>query len=78
MTVLAITGGSGRIGTALRPYLRLEYRLRLLDVREPSDTPGSGEEFQRIDVATLSAVEAALDGANAVLHLAGQPNPSST
>jgi uronate dehydrogenase len=39
MTRLAITGGAGRIGTALRPLLREDYALRLLDVREPAAPP---------------------------------------
>ena len=78
MTVLAITGGTGRIGTALRPFLRDEYQLRLLDVREPSTSLVSGEEFQQINVATLASVEAAFEGVGAVLHLAGQPSTAAT
>ena len=78
MKVLAITGGAGRISTALRPRLREDYRLRLLDVREPVTTLAADEEFQRIDVAGLPAVEAAFDGVDAVLHLAAQPSTSAT
>lgn len=78
MSVLAITGGSGRIGTALRPLLREQFDLRLLDVREPSVPLEAGEEFRRLDVADLSAMEAALDGVDAVLHLAGQPSTAAT
>jgi NAD+ dependent glucose-6-phosphate dehydrogenase len=78
VSVLAITGGSGRIGTALRPLLRPEYQLRLLDVREPSVSPETGEEFRKVDVADLSAVEGALEGVDAVVHLAGQPSTSAT
>ena len=78
MSVLAITGGSGRIGTALRPLLRDEYQLRLLDVREPSTELVTGEDFQQIDLASLPSVEAALEGVNAVLHLAGQPSTAAT
>lgn len=78
MTLLAITGGCGRIGTAIRPLLRDEYQLRLLDVKEPSDSLVGSEEFQQIDVASLASVQAALEGVDAVLHLAGQPSTAST
>jgi NAD+ dependent glucose-6-phosphate dehydrogenase len=74
MTRLAITGGAGRIGTALRPLLREDYALRLLDVREPTQPPVDREEFLQVDVANLAAVELAFAGVDAVLHLAGQPN----
>ena len=77
MKLLAITGASGRIGTALRPLLRERYRLRLLDVHEPTSALATDEEFQQIDVARMTAVEAALEGADAVLHLAGQPSPGA-
>lgn len=76
--LLAITGGAGRIGTALRPFLREHYRLRLLDLLEPGGDLQEGEEFQRLDAASLAAVEAALTGAQAVLHLAGQPSTGGT
>ncbi len=78
MKLLAITGAAGRVGTALRPLLRERYRLRLLDVRELPNGLASGEEFQQVDVTDMSVVETALEGADAVLHLAGQPNPSAT
>ena len=78
MNRLVITGGAGRIGTALRPLLREQYQLRLLDVQEPSTSLGANEEFRLIDVANLEAVETALEGADAVLHLAGQPSTAST
>jgi UDP-glucose 4-epimerase len=76
--LLAITGGAGQIGTALRPLLRPHYRLRLIDVRAPADAPGEGEEAVEADIADLAAAEQALRGADAVLHLAGQRSPSAT
>jgi nucleoside-diphosphate-sugar epimerase len=78
MTTLIITGGAGRIGTALRPLLRSDYRIRLLDVREPAVALETGEEFQLLDVEDLSKVEAAFDGGDAVLHLAGNPSTAGT
>ena len=73
--VLAITGGAGRIATALRPLLREHYRLRLLDIRSAPDAMHD-DEYRQLDVAQLDAVEPALAGAHAVLHLAA--NASTT
>src|ERR1700694_5564366 len=75
--LLAITGGAGRIGTAIRPLLREHYRIRLLDVREPP-TALEGDEFVKADVADLAAVESGLAGCEAVLHLAGNPSTAGT
>ena len=77
MKLMAITGASGRIGTALRPLLRNAYRLRLLDVREPATPLEHEEDFTLVDMADLTAVAAALEGVDAVLHLAGQPSTSA-
>jgi nucleoside-diphosphate-sugar epimerase len=74
--LLAITGGGGRIATALRPLLREHYRIRLLDVREPP-TALDGDEFLQLDVTGLEAAERGCAGANAVLHLAGNPSTAA-
>jgi nucleoside-diphosphate-sugar epimerase len=78
LPLLAITGGSGRIGTALRPLLLPTYRLRLLDIHAPPAAVGEEEEFQQINVADLQPLHAALSGVDSVLHLAGQPSTSAT
>jgi nucleoside-diphosphate-sugar epimerase len=75
--LLVITGGAGRIATALRPLLREQYRIRLLDVREPP-TALDSDEFVKADVVSLAAMESGLAGSDAVLHLAGNPNPAGT
>jgi len=75
--LLAITGGGGRIATAIRPLLREQYRLRLLDLREPP-TALEGDEFVTADVASLAAMESGLAGAEAVLHLAGNPSTAGS
>jgi len=75
--LLAITGGGGRIATAIRPLLRAQYRIRLLDLHEPP-TALDGDEFVNADVVSLAAMESALAGADAVLHLAGNPSTSGT
>src|ERR1700730_812699 len=75
--LLVITGGGGRIATAIRPLLREHYRIRLLDVREPS-TALDGDEFVNADVTSLEADERACAGCDAVLHLAGNPSTAGT
>ena len=75
--LLVITGGGGRIATAIRPLLREHYRIRLLDVREPP-TALDGDEFVAADVANLAATESGLAGSAAVLHLAGNPSTAGT
>ena len=52
--------------------------MRLIDVREPPNTLETEETFRRMDVGDLGALQSALGGADAVLHLAGNPNTSAT
>jgi nucleoside-diphosphate-sugar epimerase len=75
---LVITGGAGRIGTALRPLLRPNYRLRLVDTRSPDEAPVVDEEAVLADASELEAMQSAFAGADAVLHLAGNPNTAAT
>jgi nucleoside-diphosphate-sugar epimerase len=76
-TVL-ITGGAGRIATALRPFLRSTYRLRLVDLKPLAEPTVDGEEFIQADASDLAAMEEASSGVNAVVHLAGNPVTSGT
>ena len=75
--LLAITGGAGRIATAIRPFLRDRYRLRLADLR-PAQNLQDGEEALTADVANLADAERIAAGADLVLHLAGNPSTSGT
>jgi nucleoside-diphosphate-sugar epimerase len=77
--ILAITGGSGRIGSAVRPFLRERYRLRLVDVRPaPQPVLEGAEDFVETDCGDLDATLRALSGVDAVLHLAANPATSAT
>jgi NAD+ dependent glucose-6-phosphate dehydrogenase len=76
--LLTITGGSGRIGAALAPLLRDRYQIRLMDLREPESQLLSQDEFLRGDVSNLGDAERAVEGAAAVLHLAGNPSTSAS
>jgi NAD+ dependent glucose-6-phosphate dehydrogenase len=75
--LLAITGGAGRIATAIRPMLREHYQLRLADLRGATDIQ-PGEESVVADVSDLAAAERVTRGASAVLHLAADPSTSAT
>jgi len=74
--LVLITGGAGRIGTAMRPLLRSTYRLRLTDIRPPAET--GDDEFIQADTSDLPALQAACAGVDAVVHLAGQPDTAAT
>lgn len=68
---LAVTGGSGRVGRALRAELAGRFEtLRIVDRTAPDDLRAS-EEFVRADLADAGAAARALAGADAIVHLAG-------
>ena len=48
--------------------------LRLLDVQEPDEAPGPGEEFRRVAVTDQDATTDACRGATALVHLGGDPS----
>ncbi|MFI1582710.1 NAD-dependent epimerase/dehydratase family protein [Embleya sp. NPDC020630] len=71
---VAVTGAAGTIGSAIRKALRCEAaRLILLD-RVPLHPEAENEDVRTVDLRDADAVEAALAGADRVLHLAGVPN----
>jgi nucleoside-diphosphate-sugar epimerase len=76
--LVVITGGAGRVGTAMRPLLRSMYRLRLVDVQPPPAAPVDGEEFIEADVVDPQAAERVVAGADAVVHLAANASTNST
>jgi NAD+ dependent glucose-6-phosphate dehydrogenase len=77
MSVVAVTGGAGRIATAIRPVLREHYQIRLVDVREPA-AELAGDDFRNVQIANFSDVESALQGTDAVVHLAADPSTGAS
>jgi hypothetical protein len=76
--LVVITGGAGRIATAMRPLLRSTYRLRMVDIQPPPEAPIEGEEFVQANMTDLGAAERVMDGASAVLHLSANASTAAT
>lgn len=74
---VVVTGAAGRIGRATAPLLPRSWRLRLTDLRE-GELPGSGLPVAALDVTDEGACREAFEGADAVVHLAGVPDPHAT
>ncbi|MBO0702028.1 MAG: NAD(P)-dependent oxidoreductase [Candidatus Dormibacteraeota bacterium] len=70
--LVLVTGAAGRVGSALRPGLRRECRLRLLD-RRPVEDLAEREEAVVADVRDLDQLRVAAGGCAAVVHLAAIP-----
>jgi len=75
--LVVITGGLGRVATVLRPALRAQYRLRLVDraIRADSIPAEPGVEVLHTDIGDPDAAYRAFDGADAILHLAANSSP---
>jgi uronate dehydrogenase len=74
MRRLVITGAAGRIGSVLRRGLRdVADELRLVDIKS-IDSEDRREEPVTADLASMESALAALQGADAVIHLAGIPS----
>ncbi len=70
-----LTGAAGRVGRAIISNLADEYDWRFLDRDPPTgDPPG---EFILADITDDEAVREAMEGIDAVIHLAGDPRPEA-
>jgi uronate dehydrogenase len=71
MQTVVVTGASGGIGTRLRKLLPGIYpNIRWSDLAPPRDL-AARETFVKADLAVLSEVETAIDGAQGIVHLGG-------
>jgi nucleoside-diphosphate-sugar epimerase len=71
-----VTGALGRVATALVPALDTRYALRLLD-RDGGSAGASGGSVVVGDVQDHRVLDEALEGVDAVVHLAANPNPDA-
>lgn len=65
---VVVTGAAGRIGTVVLDELASRWRIRATDVK-----PAGG--IEELDVADFERCVAMFRGADAVVHLAANPNP---
>jgi uronate dehydrogenase len=71
MQNVVVTGASGGIGTRLRRLLKGVYpSIRWTDIAPPKDL-APDENFVKADLARMDEVEAAIEGAQGVVHLGG-------
>lgn len=75
MKTVLITGAAGLVGGVVRRHLQGRYRLALLDRAPVADLRDDERAFQ-CDIRDRGAVESAMAGVDAVVHLAGQPTES--
>jgi nucleoside-diphosphate-sugar epimerase len=69
---VAITGASGGLGRTVQARTPAEWQARLIDRR---DAGVNSADFHCLDLADLDALKRALEGVDAVIHLAAIPSP---
>jgi uronate dehydrogenase len=70
MTSVLITGAAGMIATELRKRLSPRFSLKLTDI-QPVGPLSEREQYVAADLADAAALETAMNGAQAVVHLGG-------
>jgi uronate dehydrogenase len=71
---IAITGGSGRVGTTLRQALAGKVAsIKIVDIAEPGPLD-STQTWEKVDIADGEALSACMADVDAIVHLAGYPN----
>ncbi|MFB9573657.1 NAD(P)-dependent oxidoreductase [Streptomyces yanii] len=71
---VVVTGAAGRIGSMVRIGLRGEAERLVLVDRVGLAAQSPAEEVRQLDLRDAEAVTAALEGADAVVHLGGVPD----
>nr|WP_275981976.1 NAD(P)-dependent oxidoreductase [Frigidibacter sp. ROC022] len=70
---VVVTGGAGRVGKTLRKAMSAEFRkVTVLDLVAETDL-AENEVASVCDIVDLAALTGALEGADALIHLAGYP-----
>ncbi|WP_292291465.1 NAD(P)-dependent oxidoreductase [Marivita sp.] len=71
---IALTGGSGRVGTALRRILTEKVAaIKIVDTADPGPL-AANETWDQVDISEGEALAACLTDVDAIVHLAGYPN----
>ena len=69
-----ITGAGGRIGDHLATTLQDRYSLRLQYNKTMPETPPV-DDWVQADIANYDQIAPAMEGIDAVIHMAGEPSP---
>jgi NAD+ dependent glucose-6-phosphate dehydrogenase len=72
--LVLITGSTGDVGSALRPYLQSDYRLRLHYRRRSPGALSADEESVQAEIEDFATVMQMVEGVDAIVHLAGERN----
>ena len=71
MTVIALTGANGRLGSYLRePLAKYASKLISSDLADDIGKTYEGEVYQRCDVSDMAQVMAMMEGVDIVVHMA--------
>ena len=70
-----VTGGGGRLGRYVVDRLKRSNSVTVIDTADPNI---SGVNFRKVDVLDLEAMTDALQGVEALVHLAAIPNPRTS
>jgi len=74
---IAVTGGSGRVGAAMRRILAPRCRaIKVIDIAAPAEL-AENERYLDIDMARQDDLAAAFAGVDGIIHLAGLPTERS-
>lgn len=79
---VAITGANGEIGRTIAPFLSAEHDVRLgvwklAPERAPARFSDPGLDVRRLDIQDADEVRQFVEGADAVIHLAGERETSA-
>jgi NAD+ dependent glucose-6-phosphate dehydrogenase len=72
---VGITGAAGNIGSTLQKGLSGKYKLSLFDVKQVK--PLCDATFSKVDFAEPQQIKGIFNGLDALIHLAGNPNPGA-
>lgn len=77
MKKVLVTGSSGRIGKAFYAAYQDRYEFVLTDLREPEQPVHGNDRFVQSNLSDAKAAGALCQGVDAVVHLAGVPDPNA-
>lgn len=74
---ILVTGSSGRIGQAFFTAYQERYEFVLTDMKVPTQSVSGPHRFAQSDLSDANTAEGLCQGVDAVVHLAGIPDPNA-